>query len=406
MHSQVASLRAANVAVATLGGTTPFPERDHVYEDLRCGHPRTRLLYVTPEYCQTSTFRKHLKTVYEQGELARVAVDEAHCVSEWGHDFRPAFLYLCWFRETFPKTPIICLTATATLRVRLDVVQTLGLHLDRLQVFAAPTARPNLHLLVRYYRDEEDDRFDYFVNWLRGVHKRRREDPPRRAELDAAKERPDAFPGIIYAGFRRECDDLASALRSRGIGAAPYHAGLSKPERAETQGKWLVGEKGFDVVVATTAFGMGIDKGDVRFVVHWNLPKSFEAYYQEAGRAGRDGKASLCLLFYSREDCARTTNRMARDPEDGPKVGAAQKAQRLEIKLKSFRALVAYCERTSRCRHAVITEYFGEPAEAAKCDRACDRCKDEQALRRQKEDGLATEEFVASQTWEVKGQDD
>ena len=417
MASQLASLRAANVPVASLGSAVPYAERDRVFADLRCGHPRTRLLYVTPEYCLAATFRKHLDTIHAQGELARIAVDEAHCISEWGHEFRPSFLHLRRFREAYPDVPIICLTATATPRVRLDVLQTLGLDQRRLKVFTAPTGRPNLHFEVRYYCDENDARFEHFVAWLRAVHRRRAEDSTRSQELRDARQRPDAFAGIVYAGFRRECDDLASALRTAGIGAQPYHAGLPKDQRAATQERWLRGEQGYDVVVATTAFGMGIDKGDVRFVCHWQVPKSFEGYYQEAGRAGRDGKASLCTLFYSREECARTANRIGRDPEDGgngggngggagAKATAGQKAQRLQNKMKSFRTLVAYGERTSRCRHQMIAEYFGEPAEAVRCDRACDHCKDAKALRERKEKGNATEEFVASQKWEASNDDD
>ena len=408
MASQLASLRAANVPVASLGGATPYAERDRVYADLRCGHPLTRLLYVTPEYCLAATFRKHLATIHAQGELARIAVDEAHCVSEWGHEFRPSFLHLRYFRDTFPDVPIICLTATATPRVRADVLQALGLDPARLRLFTAPTARPNLHFEVRYYSDEDDRRFEQLVDWLRSVHRRRGGDAARSQELRAAGQRPDAFPGIVYVMFRRECDDLASALRSKGIGAQAYHAGLAKEERAATQARWLAGEPGFAVVVATTAFGMGIDKGDVRFVAHWTLPRSFEGYYQEAGRAGRDGRASLCTLFYSREEAARTENRLGRDPEEGggPKLAPGQKALRLQNKLKSFRALVQYCERTTLCRHRVIAEYFGEAADAAKCDRACDFCKDAKLLKERKEKGLATEDFVASQAWEVGNFDD
>ena len=403
MQSQVDALRAASIPVECLRGATTFAERDRIFADLECGHPRTRLLYVTPEYCQTQTFRKHVRTVYHQRELARIAVDEAHCVSEWGHEFRPAFLQLRFFREECPGVPIICLTATATSKVRTDIIKELALDPTTLRIFTAPTTRPNLHFEIQYYCDEHDDRFERLVAMIKAAHQRRAKDPTRRAELDATHERPDDLPGIVYAGYRRECDDVAAALRARDIGAQPYHAGLSKSEREKTQTRWQAGHPGYGIVVATAAFGMGIDKGNVRFVVHWTLPKSFEAYYQEAGRAGRDCRAARCVLFYSREDCARTEHRLARDADEGgPKVDAAVKAKRLGVKMESLKALVAFCERTSRCRHEMITEYFGDNPDAAECDSACDRCKEGKSLKERKEKGLATEDFVASQAWAPK----
>lgn len=153
---QVNALRASDIAAGTINGTTPYPERQRLLQDLATGHPLTRLLYVTPETCATESFREHVKIVHTQRELARIAVDEAHCISEWGHDFRPSFKGLRWFRDNFLDVPIICLTATATAQVRDDVVQTLGLSVDKLRVFTMSTNRPNLHYEVRFKNDEED----------------------------------------------------------------------------------------------------------------------------------------------------------------------------------------------------------------------------------------------------------
>lgn len=147
---------ASDIAAGTINGTTPYTERQRLLQDLATGHPLTRLLYVTPETCATDSFREHLKIVYTQRELARIAVDEAHCISEWGHDFRPSFKGLRWFRDSFPDVPIICLTATATAQVRDDVVQTLGLSADKMRVFTMSTNRANLHYEVRFTNDEED----------------------------------------------------------------------------------------------------------------------------------------------------------------------------------------------------------------------------------------------------------
>ena len=154
---------------------------------------------------------------------------------------------------------------------------------------------------------------------------------------------------------------------------------------------------------------MGIDKEDVRLVVHWNVPKTFEGYYQEAGRAGRDGKASLCMLFYSREDCARIANRMGSDSgghSGGGTTTLAQRARQAETKVKSFKRLVEYCEATGRCRHGLVAEYFGEEADAGVCDFACDYCKDGKGLKKRKKEGLASEEYVSTQQWTDERYDD
>lgn len=324
--------------------------------------------------------------MHEQRELARIAVDEAHCISEWGHDFRPSFKGLRWFRDNFPDVPIMCLTATATHQVRQDVISTLGLSDSNLKVFTMTTNRKNLHYEVRFKCDE-DDHYNDFLGWLKGIHKRRTENVGRRAELERVNERLDNVSGIIYTLFRADCDNLAARLRSDGIGAKPYHAGLPHNERKETLHRWVNNDRGYDVIVATTAFGMGIDKEDVRFVVHWQLPKSFEGFYQEAGRAGRDGKASVCIMYYSREDRDRAYNRLGRD---------SREISNLEARMKSLQALVKYCEDTETCRHEMICKYFGENG-VVECDYACDWHKDPKALKKAKDRGLQDEEWVSTQ---------
>ncbi|KAH8195370.1 hypothetical protein TruAng_010477 [Truncatella angustata] len=388
--NQVEALRAAGINASSLNSNTPLSEKDRIYKDLQTGHPLTRLLYVTPELCALDRFRDRLKIVHEQRELARIAIDEAHCISEWGHDFRKDFKRLCWFRESFPDVPIMCLTATANTQVRHDVLSTLGLDekSDRLKTFTMTAYRPNLHLEIRFTSDQDDQRLEDFLRWIRGVYTRRAGEP-RKSELGAG-ERVDNVPGIIYTISRDECESLAAALRSEGLGAQPFHAKLSKEVKEQTLARWVGNAPGYDIIVATTAFGMGIDKLNVRFVVHWRLPKSLEGYYQEAGRAGRDGNAAYCFLYYSREDRDRVSSLVIRD---GQQSGNASNFQ---ARARSLQKLAEYCESTNACRHALICRYFGE-AEVPRCDYACDWHKDASDLQRRWLRGLASEEFVSTQ---------
>ncbi|KAJ6439598.1 Bloom syndrome protein [Purpureocillium lavendulum] len=386
--NQVAALRASGINASSLNSNTPYAERDRIHRDLETGHPHTRLLYVTPELCSVSRFRERLKLVHTQKELARIAIDEAHCISEWGHDFRKDFKRLSWFRETFPNVPIMCLTATANPQVRQDVLSTLRLDAtpERTKTFLMSPQRGNLHLEIRYTKDEDDNRLSDFLRWIRGVYERRRADT-RRAELTKVGERAESVPGIIYTISRDECESLSAALRDEGVGARPFHAKLPKEVKEDTLAKWINNEPGYDIIVATTAFGMGIDKNNVRFVVHWRIPKSFEGYYQEAGRAGRDGNASYCFLYYSREDLERVMRMIRGDSKDGSNH---------EARMRSLHSLATYCENIASCRHAAICKYFGESA-APECDFACDWHKDPGDLERRFMRGLATEEWVSTQ---------
>lgn len=434
MNNQVAALRCASITVETINSTTSASNKSRILADLECGHPHTRLLYVTPEYCELDFFRRHLKTVHAHGQLSRIAIDEAHCISEWGHDFRKSFAALGWFKQTFPDVPVICLTATATARVRNDILSTLGLNSATLKSFLMTTARPNLHYSVRFKTDSRDHYPD-FLAWLRAVHNRR-STPIRAAELTAQDQRLDNVSGIIYTLYRRDCESLAARLVADGIGAKPFHAGLSLADKQDHLSSWVANKPGYDVIVATTAFGMGIDKDNVRFVVHWQLPKSFEGFYQEAGRAGRDGKAAACIMYYSREDRDRTLGLMQREMQKrmasrsfGPHSravgngggrgfesaarhdfdrGSNDREAQLDAdpmqdpaiagRFKSFESLVAYCEDTKRCRHRAICAYFGEEGVPKDlCNYACDWCLNAADLLKRKDKGLASEDWCSTQ---------
>ncbi|TKX23034.1 DEAD/DEAH box helicase-like protein 2 [Elsinoe australis] len=393
MKNQITSLAAAGVPVASINSSTLSSEKSEILKDLQCGHPKTKLLYVTPELCALDYFRRILKIIHSQRELARIAIDEAHCISEWGHDFRTSFQELSFFRREFPDVPMICCTATATPKVRNDIIRALTLDELKLKVFTMSTSRPNLHYEVRFKSDEEDH-YDAFLTWMKHIYKRRQNNPDRAAELAAVGERPTNVSGIIYTLYRRDTEALAERLVYDGIGAKAYHAGLSHSEKDETLQNWVANKPGYDIIVATTAFGMGIDKEDVRFVVHWQIPKSFEGFYQEAGRAGRDGKASLCILYYSREDRDRSKSMLMK--EMAKSKGKRNVEAAFKQRADSLQKLVSYCEETRRCRHKLVSEYFGDQ-KGGECDWACDFCKDKDALARRKENGLASEEWCSTQ---------
>jgi RecQ family ATP-dependent DNA helicase len=393
MSNQIDALKAAGVSAECLKGETSIEDKRAIKKDLRCGHPMIKLLYVTPEMCQMDHFRDTLRILYRQRELSRVVIDEAHCVSEWGHDFRRSFLDLKFFREEFPRVPITCCTATAVKAVREDVIHTLGLHPQKMKTFLTSSNRPNLHFEVVFQQHEE--RYQDLRAWLKAINRRRNE-PLRSAQLEQAQQRPDHISGIVYVQSRERTKSVATQLTLDGLGAKPYHAGLTKEQRADHLRGWVENQAGYGIIVATIAFGMGIDKEDVRFVVHLDMPKSFEGYYQEAGRAGRDGKASVCRMYYDSSEGEMYDNELDRKRQQtsvskkDPNVAA--KLQFLDCRRKSLHALIAYCESVDRCRHGLIAKYFADPAQAM-CDWACDWHKDAEKLKKSNRLGLGSVDY-------------
>ncbi len=299
---------------------------DEVREDLLKG--RTKILYVAPE----SLTKEENIALLKEIKISFFAIDEAHCISEWGHDFRPEYRRIRAIVDNIGRTPIIALTATATPKVQSDILKNLGI--PGATVFKSSFNRPNLYYELRDKVDAEKDIIKFIY-----------QNPGK--------------SGIIYCLSRKKVEEVAQLLCINGISALPYHAGLDAKTRAENQDKFLMEE--VRVIVATIAFGMGIDKPDVRFVIHLDIPKSIESYYQETGRAGRDGREGLCIAYYSYKDVQKLEKFMQGKP-----------ISEQEISRQLLSEVVAYAE-SSQCRRKLLLNYFGEDYPQDNCG-SCDNC--------------------------------
>jgi ATP-dependent DNA helicase RecQ len=327
MKDQVDALDTAGVPATALNSSLEWPELRRRLDGLERGD--YKLLYVAPERLTLPGFSDDL----ERWNVARFVVDEAHCISEWGHDFRPEYRRIAPLRERFPAVPFCAFTATATARVRDDVVAQLGLR------------RPAVHVAS----------FDRANLGYRVVHAPRTAD----ALVKWIAARPDDEAGIVYAGSRANSDKLADVLNAAGIPALAYHAGLDSATRARRQEAFIRDD--VRVMCATIAFGMGIDKSNVRFVVHWDVPRSLEGYYQETGRAGRDGLPAECAWFFAYGDIARVERFVEEKPE-GERAAARDQLERVKR--------YAY---SNECRRRELLAYFGETYPHEHCGN-CDNC--------------------------------
>ncbi len=327
MKDQVDALQASGIAATFLNSSLNAEESRKRLRGLHAGE--FRLLYVAPERLMLSGFLSDL----QKWNVQLVAIDEAHCISEWGHDFRPEYRQISQLRKHFPEVPFMALTATATGRVREDIVAHLQLHEPK--CYVASFNRPNL----TYRVIAKNKPYDQLVDFLR--------------------VRPKES-GIVYCLSRKGAESVAERLNRDGIKAKPYHAGLAPKERSEHQELFLRDD--IRVVCATIAFGMGINKPNVRFVVHYDLPKNIEGYYQETGRAGRDGLPGECVLLFSAGDAVKQT--MFIDEKPNP--------QEREIARKQLQQMVHYAEGPN-CRRVELLTYFGEEFSADNCG-ACDNC--------------------------------
>jgi len=339
MHDQVLALKAMDIPAAYINSTLSYPQVQLVYRNLLEG--KYKIVYIAPERLDYAGFGN----IAAQLQISFIAVDEAHCISQWGQDFRPSYLRIVNFIGSLPARPIVgAFTATATKQVREDVERILKLQTPVRIVTGFD--RPNLYFEV--------------------LHPQRKE--PELLRILASRRDKS---GIVYCSTRKKVESVCQSLQEKGYAATRYHAGLEENERRNNQEDFIHDRK--TVMVATNAFGMGIDKSNVSYVIHYNMPKSMEAYYQEAGRAGRDGAAADCILLYNGSDV--TTARFLIDnASENEELDEARKALIRQQDLQRLEAMVSYCK-TKECLRGYILDYFGQTYQAV-CGN-CSSCKGE-----------------------------
>jgi len=327
MKDQVDNLKTNGIGAEYINSTLSFSEIENIKKKIQ--EKEVKILYIAPERLALEEFKIFLTTL----QISLIAIDEAHCISEWGHDFRPDYRNLKFLKKLFSNTPIIALTATATLKVREDIVKQLSLVNPR--IFISSFNRKNLNLIVT----QKKNTFNKILSLIK-------------------KHKNESI--IIYCFSRKDTEKIAQQLKENGLKALPYHAGL--PNNIRKQNQELFSKDKVNIIVATIAFGMGIDKPDVRLIIHHTFPKSIEGYYQEIGRAGRDGLSSDCVLFYSKGDKRKHEFFLDQIQEDTIRSSALDKLNKMII----------FCENTS-CRRKDILGYFGESFPENNCS-GCDVC--------------------------------
>ncbi|KAI8547502.1 hypothetical protein RHMOL_Rhmol07G0200800 [Rhododendron molle] len=334
IQDQVMGLAALGVPAFMLTSTTSKEDEKFIYKALEKGEGELKILYVTPEKISKSKrFMSKLEKCHHAGRLSLIAIDEAHCCSQWGHDFRPDYKNLGILKTQFPSVPLVALTATATKKVQADLIEML--HIPKCIKFVSTVNRPNLYYMVREKSSVGKMVIDEIVEFIVSSY-------------------PNKESGIVYCFSRKECEQVAKELRERGISADYYHADMDINAREKVHQQWSNSK--LQVIVGTVAFGMGINKPDVRFVIHHSLSKSMETYYQESGRAGRDGLPSECLLFFRPGDVPRQSSMVFYENSG----------------LQNLYDIVRYCQTRRECRRSAFFRHFAEPLQD--CNGMCDNC--------------------------------
>lgn len=339
MQDQVEHLKAKNIRAGMINSKIEYLEKKHMMELFKTA--ALDLVYLSPEMINASAqIQKIIKHLYDNKLLNKIVVDEAHCISSWGHDFRPDYKALKVFKMSYPDVPIMALTATANEKVRLDIIHLLNMQNPR--ILKQSFNRINLYYEIKLKS----------MNYIEDIK-----------SLLLTKYQNQT--GIIYCHSKQLCEQTAAKLNTAGINASFYHAGMSTDDRFKVQRAWQ--QETIRVICATIAFGMGIDKPNVRFVIHLFLPRNLEGYYQETGRAGRDGLSSDCIMYYSYRD-ARNLQLMIQKDEE-------YNAETKENHLNKLRQVIQYCENNHDCRRKQVLQYFNENFDPKNCMKQCDACK-------------------------------
>lgn len=354
MTDQMKQMISLGIRTETINSKMSISERDRVRKDLTSKSPKTKLLYITPELASTQGFYSLMDYLYKIEYVARIVVDEAHCVSQWGHSFRSDYLRLGDLREKYISIPWVALTATASVKVMDDILVQLKFSLP-IALFKTSCFRPNLFYDVVFKETIEDPYVDLAQFAFAALGDHWNMSPPNERGC-----------GIVYCRTRDGCEELSQKLTKLGLATRPYHAGITPKLRDETQSSWMDGK--VPVIAATVSFGMGIDKASVRFVAHWCVSQSPAGYYQESGRAGRDGKTSRCRIYYSRKD-RETILFLLKKDESAAKSDMAK--SKIVSTIKSFKTMIKYCEEAT-CRHYLLAREFGD--DIPDCRKYCDVC--------------------------------
>uniref|UniRef100_A0A2D4PLK1 ATP-dependent DNA helicase n=2 Tax=Micrurus surinamensis TaxID=129470 RepID=A0A2D4PLK1_MICSU len=343
MEDQLMMLEQLGISATLLNASSSKEHVKWVHAEMLSHNSQLKLLYVTPEkIAKSKMFMSKLEKAYQTGQLTRIAIDEVHCCSQWGHDFRPDYKLLGILKRQFPNAPLIGLTATATGHVLHDAQNILCV--SKCITFTASFNRPNLYYEVRQKPSSAQNCIEDIVKLINGRYK--------------------GLSGIIYCFSQKDAEQVTMSLQKLGIKAGTYHANMEPKDKSRVHKRWCANE--IQVVVATVAFGMGIDKPDVRFVIHHSMSKSMENYYQESGRAGRDDQRADCILYYGFGDIFRISTMVVME----------------NVGQQKLYGMVSYCHNVGRCRRVQIAHHFDEAWDPASCNKMCDNCCQEETLEK------------------------